>query len=80
MSKKKEALPSAFKQRRLHSLMGIWIALYLIEHLFTNSQLGWIVGNSNNGFVRSVNRFGTLPYLPIIEIVLLGIPISYHMI
>ena len=60
--------------------MGIWIALYLIEHLFTNSQLGWIIGNSNNGFVRSVNWFGTLPYLPIIEIVLLGIPISYHMI
>lgn len=31
-------LPSAFIWRRAHSLTGLWLVLFLIEHLLTNSQ------------------------------------------
>jgi succinate dehydrogenase / fumarate reductase cytochrome b subunit len=80
MKKSTNSLPCVFKQRRLHSLMGLWLTLFLIEHLFTNSQAAWVTGNMDSGFVRFVNFLGNIPYLHIIEVVFLGIPILYHMI
>lgn len=72
--------PSAFIWRRLQSLMGLWIVLFLIEHLFTNSQAALPISGDGEGFIRSVNAIKNLPYLPAIEITLLGIPFFIHMV
>ncbi|OGN62687.1 MAG: hypothetical protein A3F09_02165 [Chlamydiae bacterium RIFCSPHIGHO2_12_FULL_49_11] len=71
-------VPSAFIWRRLHSLMGFSFLLFLIEHLFTNSQAALFFGGGGTWFVSSVNFLRDLPYLHVIEVALLGIPIAYH--
>lgn len=71
-------IPSAFIWRRLHSLTGLWLVLFLIEHLLTNSQAALFIGDNGNGFVRAVNFLKDLPYLPVIEIFLLGVPFFIH--
>ncbi|MES2344430.1 MAG: succinate dehydrogenase [Chlamydiota bacterium] len=73
-------LPKAFIWRRLHSLMGLWLVLFLIEHLLTNSQAALWVGENGQGFVRMVNGLHNLPYLQVIEIALLGVPILIHLV
>lgn len=77
-----EALPMPREViwRRLHSLTGLWFVLFLVEHLFTNSQAALFFGDDGMWFVRSVNFIHNLPYLQVIEVVLLGIPIAYHAI
>lgn len=80
MSIKVEKLPRQFIWRRLHSLFGLWIVIFLIEHLLTNSQAALLLGENGAGFIRAVNFIKNLPYLPVIEIVLLGVPILLHMI
>ncbi|MCB1107594.1 MAG: succinate dehydrogenase [Chlamydiia bacterium] len=76
------ALPidRAFVWRRLHSLLGLWIVIFLIEHLLTNSQAALLIGANGEGFIRAVNFLKNLPYLHVIEIVLLGVPIFMHMV
>jgi len=71
-------IPSAFIWRRAHSLTGLWLVIFLIEHLFTNSQAALFIGDDGKGFVNAVNFLKNLPYLPVIEIVLLGIPFLVH--
>lgn len=71
-------LPKSFVDRRLHSLAGVWIVIFLIEHLLTNSQAALLLGHNGSGFVRMVNFLHDLPYLEVIEIVLLAIPILAH--
>lgn len=71
-------MPKAFLWRRLHSLTGLWFTLFLMEHLFVNSQAALLIGDNGNGFVRAVNAIRSLPYLPIIEISLLAIPFLIH--
>ncbi|MBS0627286.1 MAG: succinate dehydrogenase, partial [Verrucomicrobia bacterium] len=39
----------------------------------------WL-GENGQGFVRMVNTLHNLPYLPVIEITLLGVPIAIHMV
>jgi succinate dehydrogenase / fumarate reductase cytochrome b subunit len=68
----------AFIWRRAHSLTGIWLVLFLIEHLLTNSQAALFIGDDGSGFVSAVNFIKGLPYLPVIEITLLGIPLLIH--
>lgn len=70
----------AFICRRLHSLTGIFLSLFLFEHLLTNSQAALWFGDDGIGFVRMVNFIHSLPYLPLIEIGLLAIPFIIHMI
>ena len=72
------SLPGAFVWRRLHSLMGLWLVLFLIEHLITNSQAPLLLGENGKGFVQMVNFLHHLPYLHVIEFTLLGIPILIH--
>jgi len=72
------APPSPFIWRRLHSLMGLWIVLFLIEHLLLNSQAALLFGENGSGFVEGVNSIKALPYLPAIEIFLLGVPFLIH--
>ncbi|HEY2810211.1 MAG TPA: succinate dehydrogenase [Rhabdochlamydiaceae bacterium] len=73
-------VPKAFIWRRLHSLMGLWFLLFLMEHLLTNSQAALWLGDNGKGFVQMVNMLHNLPYLQVIEIILLGVPIALHII
>ncbi len=73
-----EILPRAFVWRRLHSLMGLWLVLFLCEHLLVNSQAALLLGDNARGFVEGVNAIHNLPYLQVIEIFLLGVPILLH--
>lgn len=74
------SIPRAFVWRRLHSLTGLWFLIFLMEHLFTNSQAAIFFGNSAPWFVNSVGFLHSIPYLPAVEIILLGVPIALHMI
>lgn len=71
-------LPSAFIWRRAHSFTGLWLVLFLIEHLLTNSQAALLLGEDGQGFVDAVNWIQGLPYLPFIEIGLLAVPFAIH--
>jgi succinate dehydrogenase / fumarate reductase, cytochrome b subunit len=71
-------IPKSFLWRRAHSLMGVWLVLFLIEHLLTNSQAALFIGDDGSGFVSAVNFIKGLPYLPVIEIFLLGVPFLIH--
>ena len=71
-------IPRAYIWRRVHSLFGLWLAIFLLEHLLTNSQAALFFGDSGHGFIYFVNILKNLPYLPVIEVTLLGIPILMH--
>jgi len=72
------ALPACFVKRRLHSITGFFLVLFLFEHLLVNSQAALFFGDNGTGFVLAVNSIKALPYLPIIELTLLGVPILLH--
>lgn len=71
--------PKEFFWRRLHSLTGLFFALFLIQHLLVNSQAALFIGDDGKGFVNAVEAIHNFPYLPVIELVFLGIPICIHM-
>jgi len=71
-------VPKAFFWRRLQSLMGLMLVIFLIEHLLTNSQLTLYFGDDGYGFIHAVNIIHNLPYLNVIEISLIGIPFLIH--
>ncbi len=73
-------ISSAFIWRRVHSLMGFWLVLYLILHLITNSQAALWMGNDGAGFVRMVNALESLPYLHVVEVILIGVPLAIHLV
>lgn len=71
-------LPRAYVNRKFHSLAGIWLVVFLLEHLITNSQAALYIGDWGQGFVSMVNSLHDLPYLQAIEILFLGFPILFH--
>lgn len=73
-----EPIPSAFIWRRVHSLMGFAIVVYLVEHLTTNSLAALWVGQDGIGFIKVVNFIHSLPFLKLLEIGLIGIPLLFH--
>jgi succinate dehydrogenase / fumarate reductase cytochrome b subunit len=73
-------IPRAFFWRRMHSLMGVWLVLFLMEHLLVNSQAALYIGDDGIGFIRSVTEIKNLPYLTVIELTLLGFPIFVHLV
>lgn len=73
-----KVLPRAYVNRRFHSLAGVWLVLFLLEHLITNSQAALYIGDWGQGFVRMVNDIHDLPYLQAVEILFLGFPILFH--
>lgn len=75
-----QKLSRAFIWRRIHSLMGLWLVIFLIEHLLVNSQAALLLGENGRGFVEMVNALHNLPYLQAIEIFLLGVPIFIHLV
>ncbi len=72
------SIPQAFIWRRLHSLAGLWLVIYLMDHLLINSQAALFFGDDGKGFIQAVNSIHQLPYLPIIEILVIGVPIAIH--
>ena len=58
--------------------MGFWLLIYLVIHLITNSQAALWIGDDGIGFIRLVNALEALPYLQIVETVLIGIPLAVH--
>lgn len=78
MSQSSPPIPKAFLWRRLHSLMGLGLVLFICEHLLTNSQTALFLGHDGAGFIRAVNFIHSLPYLPVIEVSLLGLPLLVH--
>lgn len=72
------SVPTPFIWRRVHSLLGLWLVIYLCEHLLVNSQAALWIGDDGHGFIRLVNLLESLPYLQVIEIVLIGIPLVVH--
>jgi succinate dehydrogenase / fumarate reductase cytochrome b subunit len=78
VSKADKRLPKEFLWRRLHSIFGLLIVLFLIEHFLTNSQSALLFGQSGEGFIKAVNFIKNLPYLPVIEVLLIGVPIVVH--
>ena len=60
--------------------MGFWLIVYLFEHLIVNSQAALWIGGDGSGFVHLVNSLESLPYLQVIETVLIGIPLTIHMV
>jgi succinate dehydrogenase cytochrome b subunit len=75
---KSAVIPKAFVLRRVHSLLGLMIIVYLIEHLIVNSQAALWVGDDGAGFIKLVNLIHNLPFLQVIEITLIGVPILFH--
>jgi succinate dehydrogenase / fumarate reductase cytochrome b subunit len=71
-------ISSTFLWRRAHSLMGLWLVLYLIIHLIVNSQAALWLGDDGIGFIDMVNILEALPYLQVVETLLIGIPIAIH--
>lgn len=80
MHRSSSIIPVAFIWRRLHSLTGLWLVAFLVIHLLANSQAALFIGDDASGFVKAVNDIRALPYLPMIEILLLAVPFAIHMI
>lgn len=74
------AFPRAYTLRRLHSLTGIFLSLFLIQHLFVNSQAALYFGDDGKGFINAVNSIQSMPYLYLIEIGVLAVPFLIHII
>lgn len=73
-----KGIPRYFWLRRLHSFTGLGLVIFLTFHLFTNSQTA--LGDFGASYIRSVNALSETPYLVLIEITLLGLPILIHAI
>ncbi len=73
-----QSISSTFIWRRVHSLTGLWLVLYLFFHLMVNSQAALWIGGDGHGFVQLVNSLESLPYLQAIETVFIGIPLLVH--
>lgn len=71
-------VPISFVNRRLHSLAGFFLILFLMEHLLTNSQAALWLGEDGAGFIHAVNLLHSLPYLQVLEIMLIGVPVAIH--
>jgi len=72
------ALNREFIARRLQSLAGFAFLLFLCEHLFTNSQATLFLGDDGKGFIDAVNWIHSLPYLQVLELTFIALPIAVH--
>lgn len=71
-------IPREFLYRRLHSLAGVLFLLFLCEHLFTNSRAALIFGDQGKSFVDMVNGIHSLPYLLVLELSFIWLPLAVH--
>ena len=75
----KPLFPSAFIWRRLQSLAGFGLVIFIIFHLITNSQAA-LFGDDGRIYIESVNAIQHMPYLRIMEVLLLAFPLLIHSI
>lgn len=73
-----KAIDKDFMGRKLHSLMGLGLVLFLFEHLLTNSESAGFLSEDGHGFIKMVNFIHSLPYLKVVEVLLIAIPIIFH--
>lgn len=67
----------SFINRRLHSLLGVIpVGFFLIEHLYSN----FTITKGIQEFIQQVEWLWSLPFLPILEILLIFLPLMYHAI
>ncbi len=67
-----------FIARRLQSIAGFFFLLFLCEHLFTNSQATLFLGDDGKGFIDAVNWIHSLPYLQVVELTFIALPLLVH--
>lgn len=60
--------------------MGAWLVLYLFWHLLVNSQAGLFFKDEGRHFVSMVNKLEDLPFLPVVELMFIGLPFVVHII
>lgn len=77
-SDEKLALPRAFVSRRLHSLFGLWLVIYLFEHLLVNAQVAFYSQDDGIAFISMVNKIHQFPFLKLIELAFIALPFLYH--
>jgi succinate dehydrogenase / fumarate reductase, cytochrome b subunit len=64
-----------FLNRRLHSLLGVIpVGFFLLEHLYTNYH----ATHGAKAFVEQVEWLWSIPILPVLEIVFIFLPLTYH--
>ena len=73
-----KAFPKDFAARRWHSIMGLFLAGFLIFHLLTNAQAAIPFSKDGSGFVHEVNWIHSLPFLHALEILALAVPFLVH--
>ncbi|MBI5710613.1 MAG: succinate dehydrogenase [Candidatus Eisenbacteria bacterium] len=66
-----------FTLRRLHSLSGVVpVGVFLLEHFFTNS----FAVQGPDAFNRAAEHLAEIPYVVLIEVFGIGLPILFHMV
>lgn len=73
-------LPQAFVWRRIHSLTGLGLVIFLAFHLYVNSLATLAPADASRAFINSVNSLESTPFLLIVELLLLGVPFALHMV
>lgn len=72
-----DKITTHFKLRKLHSLLGIIpVGLFLIEHLSVNSLAA--TAHGERVFNAAVQVLRGLPYLIVVELLFIFLPILYH--
>jgi len=72
--------PLKYKQfmlRRLHSLTGLFLGLFLFNHFLTNSFIG--AEGGRDAFNHKVSFIHHIPFLIFVEIGLVFLPLIFHM-
>ncbi|SEN00018.1 succinate dehydrogenase cytochrome b558 subunit [Lihuaxuella thermophila] len=65
----------SFFNRRLHSLLGVIpVGFFLLEHLYTN----WHATKGAKAFIEQVESIWSLPFLLLLEIFFIFLPLLYH--
>jgi len=71
---------SSFIWRRVHSLAGFWLTLYVTFHLCVNSQLNLWFDAEGHRFIWFVDWLQSFTLLPVLEWTLIGFPLLVHMV
>jgi succinate dehydrogenase / fumarate reductase cytochrome b subunit len=67
--------PRKFVLTRLHSLAGLLpLGVFLLEHLYSNA----LAMLSPQAYDKQVNMLQGLPFLVLIEVLFIGLPLLYH--
>lgn len=65
-----------YQLKRLHSLSGVFpIGLFLLEHFYTNSA----VLHGPAAYNRAARALAEIPYVQLVELFGIGLPILFHM-